>query len=62
MLMPRLTKVFASRWAALWWAAGIVLLAAQFASTADDLPQAPKPAPTAAANPWAADPPKQDRT
>lgn len=56
MLMPRLSKVFASRWSALWWAAGILLLAWQVVSTAGDLPQAPRPAPTAAANPWAPDP------
>lgn len=58
MLTPRLTKVFASRWSALWWAAGILLLAAQVASSADDVLPAPQPAATAAANPWAADPQK----
>lgn len=57
MLMPRLTKVFASRWSALWWAAGILFLAWQVASTADGLPQPPAPAATAATNPWAPDRP-----
>ena len=56
MFTPRLTKVFASRWSALWWAAGILVLAWRVAAGADDLPQAPSPAPTAAANPWAVDP------
>lgn len=55
MLMPRMSKVFASRWSALWWAAGILALAWRVASTADALPQAPTPAATAPANPWALD-------
>jgi hypothetical protein len=52
MFGPRLTRVFASRWAALWWAATILLLAWQLVPSPDD--DAPQSADSAAdSNPWA---------
>ena len=54
MLLPRVTRVFRSRWSALWWAAGILLLASRVA-TADGLTsRAASPAPPPA-DPWAID-------
>lgn len=59
MFGPRLTKVFTSRWMALWWAATILLLVWQVVPSADD--DAPGASPTASpssstpANPWALD-------
>lgn len=55
MFGPKLTKIFASRWAALWWSASILLMVWQFMPSGDDDGGA-KAAPTAAANPWAKDP------
>lgn len=54
MFGPRLTKVFASRWHALWWAATILLLAWQLVPAPDD-DDAPSPAAVHgdAGNPWA---------
>lgn len=62
MFGPRLTKIFASRWHALWWAATILLLAWQVVPAPDD-PAADDHAArapghgAAAANPWALDTP-----
>lgn len=56
MFGPRLTRIFASRWSALWWAATIVLLAWQVVPDPDDA--SPVDQPTAeATNPWALDRP-----
>ena len=67
MFGPRLTKIFASRWHALWWAATILLLAWQIVPAPDD--QEPDDQTAAgqrwhvtnqnapAANPWALDTP-----
>jgi hypothetical protein len=57
MFGPRLSRVFASRWAALWWAATMLLLAWQLVPSAND-PAEPAAEPSAAsgtfaANPWA---------
>jgi hypothetical protein len=56
MFGPRLTRIFASRWNALWWAAGILLLAWQLVPAPDDNPDQPAVAaanPTPESNPWA---------
>ncbi|MFC3172973.1 hypothetical protein ACFOD9_01775 [Novosphingobium bradum] len=54
MFGPRLTRIFASRWNALWWGASILLLAWQLVPAQDDDPSAPAtPATAPAANPWA---------
>lgn len=51
MFGPRLSTIFASRWRALWWAAGILFLAWQLVPAPDD-----SPAPAASStNPWAKD-------
>lgn len=57
MFGPRLSKIFASRWAALWWAASILFLAWQIVPSPDDdgAPAAGAQASSAAANPWAKD-------
>lgn len=57
MFGPRLSRIFASRWMALWWAATVLFLAWQIVPSADDDdPSAPaQVAAAAAANPWAAD-------
>ena len=53
MFGPRLTRIFASRWAALWWAGGILLLAWQ---VADQDASAPADVPAQAhSDPWAID-------
>jgi len=65
MFGPRLSRVFASRWSALWWAASILLLAWQLVpDAADDAPPSEAGAPDAAAtasaapaNPWALETP-----
>lgn len=58
MFGPRLSRIFASRWSALWWAATILLLAWQLVPSADeDGARAPAAAATVAANPWAFDQP-----
>ena len=56
MFGPRLSKIFASRWMALWWSATILFLAWQIVPSADE-DQAPEAvaAASAAANPWAKD-------
>jgi hypothetical protein len=59
MFGPRLTRVFASRWMALWWAATILLLAWQMVPAADENQAGASAAvaPSAAAtNPWALSP------
>lgn len=53
MFGPRLTTIFASRWKALWWAGGILVLAWQLVPEPDQAPPATAPAP--AHNPWAKD-------
>lgn len=60
MLMPRVNRVFRSRWTALWWAAGILFAAFRvatsdrFASVATAAPASPA-ASHAASDPWAID-------
>ena len=56
MFGPKLTKIFASRWAALWWSASILFMVWQFMPGGDDDGNGGAAAPTAAANPWAKDP------
>ncbi|OCC23839.1 hypothetical protein MB02_08370 [Croceicoccus estronivorus] len=57
MFGPRLTSVFASRWKALWWAAGVLLTAYCSVPKPDDTSKADKPAPHQEhVNPWAAKP------
>lgn len=54
MFGPRLTKIFASRWHALWWAGTILLLAWQLVPAPDDDDQSsPSAAHADAGNPWA---------
>jgi hypothetical protein len=54
MFGPRLTRIFASRWNALWWAAGILFLAWQIVPSPDDDDQSPPAAhANADGNPWA---------
>ena len=58
MFGPRLTRIFASRWNALWWGASILLLAWQLVPAPDDDNQPGPASPAAAAsapdaNPWA---------
>jgi hypothetical protein len=59
MFGPRLTTIFASRWKALWWAAGILFLAWQLTPAPDaddDGASAASSAPASGAhraNPWA---------
>lgn len=59
MFGPRLTTIFASRWKALWWAGGILVLAWQLVpepeQAPDQAPTASAPAPAPAHNPWARD-------
>jgi len=56
MFGPRLSRIFASRWMALWWAATILLLAWQLVPSPDEDAAAPAaPASAAAGNPWALD-------
>jgi hypothetical protein len=52
MFGPKLSTVFASRWKALWWAAGVLFTAWTMVPAPDDTP-APTPAPTAHFDPWA---------
>jgi len=54
MLLPRVTRVFRSRWSALWWAAGILFLASRVA-TADGLTGRAASQATPPADPWAID-------
>ena len=53
MFGPRLTRIFASRWNALWWAAAILLLAWQVVPAPDDDAQDHTASAPAASNPWA---------
>lgn len=55
MFGPRLTTIFASRWKALWWAGGILVLAWQLVPEPEQAPTASAPAPAPAHNPWARD-------
>jgi hypothetical protein len=57
MFGPRLSRIFSSRWMALWWAATIILLAWQLVPSPDDddTPAAQASA-SAAADPWAITP------
>ncbi len=65
MFGPRLSRIFASRWMALWWAAMVLLLTWQLVPSAgkEDGGAAGSAAKTASApvNPWALDPPKDER-
>ncbi|MDD3798351.1 MAG: hypothetical protein PHE36_04140 [Novosphingobium sp.] len=57
MFGPRLSSVFASRWKALWWAAGILLTAYCSVPKPDEAAHNAKPAPKhEQANPWAVKP------
>ena len=51
MFGPKLSQIFRSRWAALWWAALMLFLAWQMVPAPDDSPSAEATA-SAAANPW----------
>jgi len=57
MFGPRLTRIFASRWNALWWAACMLLLAWQLVPAPDDDQSQPDAQGQSAAggdaNPWA---------
>lgn len=53
MFRPRLTRVFRSRWSALWWAATILLLAWRVA--AGSAPEQAVATPQQATDPWALD-------
>lgn len=53
MFGPRLTRIFASRWNALWWAACILLLAWQLVPDPDDDPAQIQSQAAAPADPWA---------
>jgi hypothetical protein len=54
MFGPRLSRIFANRWVALWWAASILFLAWQLTPAPDDeASPAAKSASTQPANPWA---------
>jgi len=59
MFTPRLTRVFSSRWRALWWAAGVMFMAWRVAMAGDRLapdgPPSPPVAQAAPADPWAVD-------
>ena len=54
MFGPRLTRIFASRWHALWWAATVLVLAWQLVPAPDDDDQQHQQAASSAAatNPW----------
>jgi hypothetical protein len=58
MFGPRLSRIFSSRWMALWWAATIILLAWQLVPSPDDDDAAPaaQATATAATDPWAITP------
>lgn len=57
MMMPRLNRVFRSRWSALWWAGGILLLAWRVAAAGDIVPlNSARTAAPPPADPWALDP------
>lgn len=54
MFGPRIGTVFASRWKALWWGAGVLLTAyCSVPSTDQEATVAGPPAHKAAKNPWA---------
>lgn len=57
MIGPRITTVFASRWKALWWSAGILLTAYCSVPSPDETQQAHHPAHPVQksdhADPWA---------
>lgn len=61
MFGPRLSTIFASRWKALWWAAGVLFLAWQLTPAPDADDDAAAAASRASAhgghkaNPWAKD-------
>lgn len=67
MFGPRLTRIFANRWAALWWAATVLLLAWQIVPSPDDDAGSSPPSRRTAiassahgkevANPWAVNAP-----
>jgi hypothetical protein len=50
---PKLTKVFASRWNALWWAAGILLTAYCSVPPADKADPVASQTSGSSASPWA---------
>jgi len=53
MFGPKLSQIFRSRWAALWWAALMLFLAWQVVPSPDDVPSKNPGAGTNDANPWA---------
>ncbi|HUQ13891.1 MAG TPA: hypothetical protein VM055_06410 [Novosphingobium sp.] len=58
MLGPKMNTVFASRWKATWWAAGVLLTAyCSVPSPDEEASVAGPPAHSAAKNPWADDAP-----
>ncbi|WP_157082990.1 hypothetical protein [Novosphingobium lentum] len=55
MFGPRITTIFASRWKALWWAAGMIVTTISLVPSADDKDaagNAPGSPPTGHHNPW----------
>jgi hypothetical protein len=59
MFGPKITTVFASRWRAIWWAAGMIATAVSLVPSRDDTDangNGPAPAsPAAHHNPWSKD-------
>lgn len=53
MFGPKLSQIFRSRWAALWWAALMLFLAWQIVPSPDDAPSDGPGASASDANPWA---------
>ena len=59
MFGPKLSQIFRSRWAALWWAALMMFLAWQMVPAPDDAPSDGPSASANTANPWALATPAQ---
>ncbi len=58
MFGPRLSRIFANRWVAVWWAASVLFLAWQMTPAPDeDDSTAAKAAAAQTANPWAGNTP-----
>jgi len=53
MFGPKLSQIFRSRWAALWWAALMLFLAWQIVPSPDDTPSDGPSTSASDANPWA---------
>lgn len=53
MFGPGLRRIFASRWAALWWAAGILFTAWSLVPAPDPVDDSGRPVQAHHVNPWA---------